>query len=173
MKVILAVVASIDGKTTKWSEQNIYTWTSAEDQKYFFSLIEENNAIIMGRKTYDAAKHLIKLSPQKLRIILTTSPEQYKDMNIPGELEFKNNPEAIIKELEEKGYTQVLLVSGAQVTTAFLQNHLVDEIWLTIEPKIFGQGNPLLQEEMDVDLQLKSIKQLNKQGTLLIKYNVL
>lgn len=174
MKVILAVVASVDGKTTKWQDPNIYTWTSAEDQKHFFSLIEENNAIVMGRKTYDAAKHFIKLSPQKLRIILTTSPEDYKDTGVPGQLEFKNNPKKIVDELEQKGYKQVLLVSGAQVTTAFLRNNLVNELWLTIEPKIFGQGNPLLQEEeLNINLQLKSIKKLNKQGTLLVKYNII
>ena len=94
MKVIVAMVMSVDGKTTKWDETNIYTWTSPEDQKQFFSLIEENNAIAMGRKTYSAAKHLIKLSPLKLRIILTQKPELYED--IPGQLEFRSNPKEIV-----------------------------------------------------------------------------
>jgi len=42
MKVILAMVTSVDGKTTKWNNPDIYKWTSEEDQTHFFSLIEKS-----------------------------------------------------------------------------------------------------------------------------------
>ncbi|MFA6081552.1 MAG: hypothetical protein WC741_04055 [Patescibacteria group bacterium] len=43
------MLSSADGKTTKGNNDNIYTWTSVEDQRYFLSLIKKNNLIIMGR----------------------------------------------------------------------------------------------------------------------------
>lgn len=71
MKVTAAMVVSLDGKTTKWDHSNIYEWTSKEDWLYFSSLIKNHKVIIMGRKTYEAAKSIIKLSPTTLRIIMT------------------------------------------------------------------------------------------------------
>lgn len=174
MKVILAMVSSVDGKTTKWTNPKIYEWTSREDQAHFFSLIEKSKVIIMGRKTFFAAKSIIKLSPKQLRIVLTKTPKEYANMAIDGQLEFTNDsPQKLIKKLERKGYTQILLTGGQQINTLFLNVKLINEVWLTVEPSIFGSGNGLVSEEkLDVQMQLKSIKKLNKNGTILLKYLV-
>ncbi len=34
----------------------------------------------------------------------------------------------------------MLVVGGPHVATSFLKAQLIDELWLTIEPKIFGMG---------------------------------
>jgi len=50
----------------------------------------------------------------------------------------------------------------------------VDELWLTIEPKIFGVGGSfVIEEKLDINLQLISCESANKQGTLLTKYTVI
>src|SRR5229473_1845068 len=132
MKIILAMVMSLDGKTTKWHDPHIHTWTSSEDQKYFSELIEKHNFIIMGRKTYEAAKSMIKHKPGKLRIVLTQNPQQYT--NIPNQLEFTDKqPEVLIKKLEQQGYKNALLVGGEHTNTLYLQKNLVNELWLTVE----------------------------------------
>ncbi|HXB30351.1 MAG TPA: hypothetical protein VNW49_11060, partial [Puia sp.] len=58
--------------------------------------------------------------------------------------------------------------------TSFLQAQLIDEIWLTIEPKIFGVGdNFATGTKLDIDLHLIQSEKVNDQGTLITKYAVL
>ena len=172
MKVILAMVMSVDGKTTKWNDSKIYEWTSKEDQNHFSSLVKNSRVIIMGRKTFVAAKSIIKLSPKQLRIILTRNPEEYGNISIAGQLEFTDDsPKEILKKLKARGYTQVLLAGGEHVNASFFKEHLINEAWLTVEPHIFGSGNNLVAEEkLNIKMQLKSIRRLNKNGTMLLKY---
>lgn len=175
MKIIMAMVMSLDAKTTKHFDSNVYKWTSVEDQKQFFSLIAKQKIIIMGSRTYEAVKDYIKLTPKTLRIILTSYPEKYNNKTVSGQLEFKNiTPTKLVIDLEKKGFKKALLVGGSTLNSSFLLNNLVDEIWLTVEPRIFGKGNLLIAEnELNIDLELITIKRLNKKGTLLIKYKVI
>jgi dihydrofolate reductase len=173
MKIVLAMVASIDGKTTKWNSSDLHSWTSKEDQDYFSKLIEQNNCIIMGRKTYEAAKNMMKHSSSKLRIVLTSDPKKYEIEQIPNQLEFTSEqPHELIKRLEQN-YSSTLLVGGAEINSLFLKENLVNELWLTIEPKVFGKGNSLIGEkEIDINMKLLSIEKLNGQGTLLLRYAI-
>lgn len=174
MKVIMIAVSSLNGKTIKGNDPNIYSWTSKEDSQMFFSLIEKNNLIVMGSKTYEIARKIIKHKKNKLRVVLTKTPKKYLGEEIKGILEFtKENPLKLVKRLEDRGYKRMLVVGGRAINTLFLKSKLVNEIYLTIEPKIFGLGKNLINEEaLDVKLKLISIKKLNKQGSLYLKYKV-
>ncbi|MDB4940340.1 MAG: hypothetical protein JWO40_765 [Candidatus Doudnabacteria bacterium] len=172
MKIILLMVTSLDGKTTRWNESRIFQWTSKEDQDNFSSLIKKKSLLIMGRKTFDAAKKMIKLSPKILHVVFTTEPEKYLDLVVPGQLEFVNGSAInIINKLDDRGYKEALLLGGEHLNTEFFKEKLVNEVWLTLEPYLFGIGNQLvLSEKLNIDLTLQSITKLNKKGTLLLKY---
>ena len=174
MKIVMVAVSSVNGKTTKGEDPNIYSWTSKEDSQLFFSLIKENNLIVMGAKTYEAAKKLIKHEENKLRIILTRNPKKYSKEGLAGMLEFTNElPLGLIKKLETRGYKKMLLVGGSEVNALFLRSKLVNELHLTIEPKIFGTGKNLISEEgFNKQLKLINVKKLNSQGTLRLEYGV-
>lgn len=174
MKVTMVMLSSVDGKTTKGKDKNIYTWTSLEDQKYFFNLIKKNNLIIMGRETYNSSKPVIKLEKGKLRIVLTRDPKKYFTQLVKGQLEFSNEtPEKLIEHLSTLGYKKALLVGGSIINGLFLKHNLVDELYLTIEPRIFGKGKNIIEEQLlDKSLKLISIKKLNKAGTILLKYKI-
>jgi len=174
MKVVMVAVASLNGKITKGKDPNIYSWTSKEDSKLFFSLIEKNNLIVMGRKTYEAAHSIIKLKKGKLRIVLTRNPKKYLGERIKNILEFTDeSPLELTKRLGDKGYKKMLLVGGGTINSLFLKQNLVNELYFTLEPKIFGQGQGLvIEESLEIKLKLVSIEQLNKQGTLLLKYKI-
>ena len=168
------MVSSVNGKITKGDDPNIYSWTSPEDKKLFFSMIKKHYLIVMGSKTYEAVKDNIRLEKNKLRIILTRNVQNYLKEAVSERLEFSDeSPKTLIKRLEDKGYRTLLLVGGGQVNTFFLKESLVNEIHLTIEPKIFGEGKGLIGEELlDIPLKLISVKKLNNQGTLHLKYKV-
>jgi len=171
----LAIVASINGKSTKGEIANVRLWSSKEDQKYFSSLIKKSNLIVMGRETYEAARPIIKLTPGKLRVVLTINPERFGRFKVLGQLEFTNeSPSGLVKRMEALGYKKMLLVGGSSINSLFFQQNMIDEVWVTLEPYIFGRGKNLIEEtNLDVSLQLKSVKKLNKKGTLLLKYSVL
>jgi dihydrofolate reductase len=168
------MVMSLDGKTTKEKKDKIYEWSSREDQKYFFSLLKKQKLVVMGRKTFMAARPVMKLSPKILRVVFTSHPEKYSSLSQAGQLEFtKESPLQLVQRLEKIGYKEMLLVGGSQINTSFLELHLIDEVWITIEPVIFGEGmNLFFPRAFHTKLKLKNIIRMNEQGTLLLKYKI-
>ena len=46
----------------------------------------------------------------------------------------------------------------------------MDGLWLTLEPRLFGQGTPFLREAHDLTLSLIDVQTLGASGTLLVRY---
>lgn len=179
MKTILINVASLDGRFTKWKGKNIYEWSSDEDFAFFLKTKSENNLLVMGSSTFDHVRKIDKagLKPEKerLRVIMTKNPAKYKKFEVPGQMEFSSEtPKDLVKRLGKQGYKQMLLVSGGSVANSFFKDRLVNELWLTLEPRIFGSGKSVASgKDLDINLKLISAEKLNKNGTLLLKYTVL
>ena len=119
--------------------------------------------------------HIIKLEEKKLRIILTRRPEKYNSQTVEGQLEFSGEtPRQLVKRLTSIGYKEILLVGGSIINGLFLKQNLVDELYLTIEPKLFGSGKNIIEGQLlNKSLRLISVKKLNKVGTLLLKYKII
>ncbi|MDP4198912.1 MAG: dihydrofolate reductase [Bacteroidota bacterium] len=172
MKTIVVFVTTLDGKVTKWGDPHVQQWSSKEDQSYFKKTWDESPLIIMGSGTFDFAP--VKPSPKNLLVIMTRNPTQYKKYVVPGQLEFSDlAPEELTQRFKDKGYGRMLVVGGPHVATSFFRDNLVDELWLTLEPKIFGTGgNFVIEEELDINLEQISIEKVNDRGTIITKYAV-
>lgn len=173
MKTVLIFVSTIDGKVTKWGDPHVKSWSSQEDQDYFKSIWDNNRLIIMGSNTFNVEP--IKPTSNHLFVIMTRQPSKYKSYEVLGQLEFRNeSPVHLAKRLENEGHEHMLVVGGAHIATSFLKERLVDELWLTIEPRIFGVGgNFAIEDKLDINLQLISSETVNKEGTLITKYKVM
>jgi dihydrofolate reductase len=173
MKVVLVFVATLDGKVTKWGDPNVKSWSSRSDQIYFKNVWNYSKLIVMGSSTFSADP--IKPSFDHLLVVMTSKPEKYKKFEIPQMVEFRNaSPAELISEYDKAGYELMLVVGGPKIAASFLKEGLVNELWLTIEPRIFGAGDNLVtNEKLDIDLALLSIEKVNEQGTLITKYSVL
>lgn len=174
MKTILAVVISVDGKTTHGDEPGS-GWASLEDQKHFHELIAKSAVVVMGSNTYRAVKPFMKLSSTIRRIVMTHEPEQFVGDVVTDQREFtRESPKELVARLDLEGYQELLLVSGEKLSVAFFAENLVDALWITIEPLLFGSGKGIATELPNaVKLELLSSEKLNERGTLLLKYNVL
>jgi len=176
MKIILLMVSSADGKTTK-GDIGPTAWNSEEDRKMFSEKLDNASLIIMGSRTYRQSRNLIRasLKPKTLRIVMTRNPQRFESEKVPGQLEFTNeDPSALVERLEEEGYSEAIHVGGANLNSDFFKNKLIAELWLSIEPKIFGVGNGIVgDDKFDINMKLKSVEKLNDQGTLLLKYRVI
>jgi len=173
MKTILIFVSTLDGKITKWGEPNVSSWSSHQDQDYYKKVLNESRLIVMGSNTFNA--DTFKPSADHQLIIMTGHPDKYKSLEITGQIEFTNeSPVELIARFISKGHKQILVVGGPHIATSFLKEQLIDEVWLTIEPKIFGTGGNFATEvNLDINLHLIHCEKVNEQGTLITKYAVL
>ena len=173
MKTILVFVSTLDGKVTKWGDPFVRLWSSKDDQYYFNKLWNDTRLIVMGSNTYNADP--MKPSSNHLLVIMTQHPSEYRRIEILGQLEFTNeSPEQLFERFDKEDQDQMLIVGGAHIATSFFKEELIDELWLTIEPKIFGTGGSfVLEEKLDINLQLISCERVNVQGTLIAKYSVI
>ncbi len=174
MKIILAAATSIDGKLTRGDDPDVRQWTSDEDAAHFAQLKAAHNLLVMGLGTYEAMRSKLKLSANILRVVLTHHPQDFAGEAVARQLEFSSeSPAKLVERLANQGYSEILLVGGGQVHAEFLAAGLVDEIYLTIEPLVFGTGTDFAHgAELNIDLELVSSKQLNDRGTLLLHYKV-
>ena len=173
MKTILIFVSTLDGKVTKWGEPHVSSWSSHQDQDYYKKILDESQLIVMGSNSFNAEK--FKPSPNHQIIVMTSHPDKYKSLEIPGQIEFTNEtPIELTARFKSKGHPQMLVIGGPHIATSFLKEQLIDELWLTFEPKIFGIGDNFAKgTKLDINLRLIHSEKVNEQGTLITKYAVL
>jgi dihydrofolate reductase len=173
MRIILVFVSTLDGKITKWGDPKVSSWTSKEDKKHFRKTWNEAPLIVMGSNTFLAEK--MGSLKDRLIVVMTQHASNYRDKEVGGQLEFSDeSPSQLVARFEKAKFRTMMVVGGAQLATSFLKAELIDEIWLTIEPRIFGKGgNFVIEEELDLELRLMSHEKVNPEGTLITRYKVL
>lgn len=159
---------TVDGKIAKHTDHPA-TWTSKADKKSFIKESKEAGVIIMGQTTYET---IGKPLPGRLNFVLSKVPEKFE--NQPGLLEYFNGSEQeVVEELKSRGFKKALLGGGAFVNGSFLRAGLVDELLLTIEPKLFGAGLDLFSGDgVDIDLNLLEVNKLDA-NVIQLRYKIL
>ncbi len=171
MKTVAIVATSLDGFITKHDHEGT-TFTSEADQKYFRETLQTFDCSIMGRNTFEASKDMILKSPHvdRLRVIWTRTPKKYAQVEQQGRLEFSaSDLKTILEDLQARGKQRCAVLGGSSVYSECLQQGLMDELWVTLEPLVFGSGKKLVEGKLDVNLELMSSEHLST-NTLLLKY---
>lgn len=83
--------------------------------------------------------------------------------------------DAVLKDLAQRGVGRVICEGGPTLNAALLESRLIDEIYLTIAPKLIGGQDPLTivkggAIEPPLRLELRSLVELD--GELFLKYAV-
>lgn len=166
MKVVLIAAMSADGKIAEHADQSSLDWTSKEDTKFFIEKTKDIGTVVMGYRTF-----LTINKPLKGRRLIVFTRDTSKDKPIPG-VEFTSlEPAALIRKLADDGVAELVLGGGATVYGQFLEAGLVTDVYLTIEPYLFGNGVPFAQGFDRVALRFESVEQLNDQ-TVLLHYTI-
>jgi len=165
MKVTLMMAITVDGKIAR-NDRHFPDWTGSEDKKLFVQITKSAGAIIMGSKTYDTIGRPL---PHRKNIVLTRNRSRRSKH---PDLEYTDkSPGAILKDLETAGYQEVVLVGGSVVNTIFADMNLIDEIIITIAPRIFGTGVSLFIDQLDMQLELLSVETLGR-NYVTLRYRV-
>ncbi len=173
MKLTLIVAQSLDGFITKHGQSGS-DFVSEADRGHLKEALSHFDFYLMGAETYRVIRSTLlpKLKPGLLRIVLTRNPDAFQSDAIAGVLEFTSeNPTALITRLKTGGKKAGALLGGSQLYRLCLAQNLVSQCWVTVEPRLFGRGKPLLGHEMDVSLALCEHQRLSA-DTLLLKYDV-
>jgi len=172
MKVLLVFVSSLNGKITRGDDPEVRHWSSKSDQEHYSRVWKNSRLIVMGSNTWK--ENDITPSPERLIVVMTRKPGSYKESEIPGQVEFSNeSPSELVAKYSNSGVGTMTVVGGPMVATSFLKESLIDELWLTIEPKLFGKGISLLTDsDLEISLKLIELAKANEEGTLITKYSI-
>ncbi|MBU3668680.1 MAG: dihydrofolate reductase [Candidatus Taylorbacteria bacterium] len=177
MKVSLIAALTLDGFIARHSSE-FASWTSKEDKRRFVSKTKTAGVIILGSKTFDTFP---KPLPDRLHIIHTRDVSEYTK-KILGKFSWdtlpenilitSKEPEDVLEDLEKRGFSEVFICGGSQIYSLYLNANLINYLYLTIEPVLFGSGISLFNSECDFKLRLIS-EERTELGTLLLEHEIL
>ncbi|MCK4945584.1 MAG: dihydrofolate reductase [Alphaproteobacteria bacterium] len=167
MKTTLMMAITINGMV---AGSNDSTPWSNEEFANFEDCIAQHGNIIIGRRTFNlmaSDDNFDKLAMCNKVIVVSSThlPSTSGCTQTPS-------PKDALDILKQEGFDAAMIGGGTQLNSSFLQEGLVDEIIIDIEPYLFGNGIPLLSQiEGEFKLKLLSQKMLN-QNSISLRYRI-
>jgi dihydrofolate reductase len=184
MHVFLIAAISIDGQIGQAKDQVSTAWTSKEDKQFFVQRTKQAGVMVLGSQTFQTFNRLL---PGRAMIIYTRNVEKFRQRvsfqveEITKETKTIENsevlyattlsPAELVDLLAKIGKQELAICGGSSIYAQFMQAGLVETLYLTVEPIVFGKGVPLFSEPLQTQLELKEVKNLSSQ-TLLLEYHV-
>ena len=164
-RFVALVAASIDGRISL-SEKTLPRWTSKEDWRFFQRSLSRTDAVVVGRNTYRAAAKRLR---KRDTFVLSS---RLRAMVRRGSVTFVNPANVNLTSLLAK-YKTVAVLGGGAVYRFMLESGLLDEIFITVEPLIFGRGKEMFAGgTRTTRFSFLSAKRLNRTGTFLLHYQI-
>nr|AIA16339.1 Dihydrofolate reductase [uncultured bacterium] len=138
------------------------SWTSKEDTRHFVKVSKELHCLVMGYNTY---KTIGKGLPGRRTLVY--SPNAIDDPTIEVITE---DPVDLVRRLHKEGEVSLAICGGATIYNMFMQAGLVDELYLTVEPKLFGQGLSLFKDTLDKNLTLLDVA--SDANSVMLRYSI-
>ena len=166
-KIICNLATSVDGFIA--DENGGVDWLNdfhAENHG-IIDLFEQCGTAIMGSKTYELALSFNSWFGKMEGLVFTSRKlPPFKDEIINF---FNGDPTDIVNELRKKEKDS-WLVGGGKLITSFIDLHLLDELIITVVPRLLGKGLALCPSIKEVSkLQLLDSKAY-KDGVVQLKY---
>ena len=139
-KVVLGVGISLDGYIARPDGAVDFLFMPKDySMAAFFKRID---TAVMGRKSYEMG---LKLGGGKISSFGMKSYVFSRTLGEVAHRDFaivKEPPKPFIEALRKKKGKDVWLMGGGELTRAFLQDDLVDELYLGVVPTLIGEGIP-------------------------------
>jgi dihydrofolate reductase len=136
--VILGLAVSLDGMIEGPGGE--YDWCPPPDGKEMKAFMDRIDAVFVGRKSFEVAggSAFPGTTCYLFSNSLTTPPT--KDVRL-----VRGDIVSQVKQIKAEKGKDIWLFGGASLTTSFLNESLIDEIWMAIVPVVLGAGKPLFQ----------------------------
>jgi dihydrofolate reductase len=165
MRCIAVAASTIDGKIAHDSDHPS-EWTSPEDKTFLHEFLKSADVVVIGTNTYKTAPNFFA---HYNCVVLSSHLGEAKRES--ERLLLCNPKHTDVRKLLSQ-YATVAVLGGTQTYTYFLEHDLLDEIYLTVEPLVFGRGLQLFESSHNsaAHFRLASHKKLNDKGSLLLHY---
>jgi dihydrofolate reductase len=178
--VFIVVATTADGFIAR-NKDHVATWTSKEDKKRFVKLTKEARVIVMGSNTFKTLPGPLK---GRLSVVYTSDTEKLassptidtlvNDIGTEdaGRLVYTNlEPSKLIQKLNARGFKKIAICGGSSVYNSFMESGLVDRLYITIEPLLFGSGMSIFNGHLEKYLELEKLDRTDS-GTIFLDYVV-
>lgn len=162
MKTFIIAAISADGFIARRTNE-LADWTSKEDKRIFVELTKRAGVMVMGNTTFQTIGRAL---PGRRNIVYSHGTVDVESVEVTDEA-----PAVLLQRLEAEGCTEVAICGGSAIYTMFMQAGVVDELYLTVEPCVFGTGVPLFSGALQTQLTLLEPRSLND-NVLLLHYEV-
>ena len=113
------------------------------DQLGFPEFMDDIDALLMGRKTYQTVLGFGGAWPYTKPVFVLTGTLSSLPEHLLGKVEFANGSvEEIVQLLNQRGYNN-LYIDGGKLIQSFLQQDMIDELIISQIPILLGGGIPL------------------------------
>ena len=149
-KIILFIASSLDGYIAR--VDGSIDWLPENTASGYDDFIKSIDTVIMGKKTYDQVLTFGDYPyKDKKSYVFTRNNEYSKDEHT----EFVHDVDRLVKNILSDSGTNIWLIGGAEIISAFVNLGFVDEIIISIIPIVLGKGIPLFKDiEKEVKLEL-------------------
>lgn len=167
MKVVQYNAITVNGYIAK--EDDNVDFVSEESWRSYQEIVKKARGAVVGRRTYDL------MPPEEfldacLYVVLTRNKSLKSSR--PNVIFMTEVPDEILNLFESRGLKEVCVLGGGKLNTSFMKEGLVDEIYLDVEPFVFGRGIKLFfPDEFEFTLKLLGVKKLNS-NTIQLHYEV-
>ena len=166
MKVILYMATTINGFIAK--QNNDTSWISKDEWDSYSAMVRKAGNVIIGHATYDIITKQPEFSEFKDVKVVIVAHQTFPTLSPNHSV--VHSPKEAIAFLQD--FTEVVVAGGAVLNAAFLNDHLVDEIYIDIEPVVFGTGIPLIEtSDFENTLELLGMKQIS-QNEIQLHYKI-
>ena len=162
MKVFIIAALTAAGFIAEHPSHSPMEWTSKEDKRFFSQRTKQAGVVIFGQNTFET---IGKALPDRHNVVYSRD-KQYEGVEVT-----QKDPRSLLEDLAKRGFKEVAICGGSTIYTMFMQAGVVDTLYLTIEPVLFGQGLTLFNREIDKKLSLVKSEKLGEHS-LLLEYGV-
>lgn len=171
MFLAIKMMQSLDGIIARSIDDDL-SWGSSEDKKLYKKFTTEFGTVIVGSTTFEQMPKIA--FKNRLCIVLTRDKSKYVEyLDNPNFVFLSPNPTEVMEYLKGINIQKAVIIGGSKINSIFLQANMVDEIFITIAPRIFGNGVKIFGNEiLETKLELKSFEKISE-NELLLYYKVL
>lgn len=165
--VRLSVAMSLDGYIA--DPNGGYDWIVMDPAIDFDAMFKRYDTVLMGRKSYDAARQGGHGMPGPKTYVFSHT---LKQTDVP-DATLSSDLEKTVTALKRTKGKDIWLWGGGELFKSMLEARLVDEIEVAVVPVLLGNGLPLLPRTTTrARLKLTQQRVFKKTGTLLLAYEV-
>jgi dihydrofolate reductase len=171
MLLALKMMQSLDGTIAQNYDDNL-SWGSSADKKLYKKFTTEFGTVIVGSTTFEQTPKIA--FKNRFCVVLTRDKSKYQEfLDSPDFLFLEPNPQSVVEVLEARGLDKAVVIGGSKINSMFLQAGLINNIYITIAPKIFGSGIKIFGDVgLNLNLELVEFERLDV-NELLLTYKVL